>query len=53
MILGYVEVKTLDENDNVEKIVNVLAFTIEQMEKIDAAYRKAFGEPEARAEATE
>ena len=33
---------SLDEIDNVENIVNVLDFTIEQMGKIDAAYSAAF-----------
>lgn len=33
---------TLDEINNVEYVANVLAFTIEQMEKIDEAYRAAF-----------
>lgn len=33
---------TLDEINNVENVANVLAFTLEQMEKIDAAYRAAF-----------
>jgi predicted helicase len=33
---------TLDEIENVENIVNVLDFTIEQMGKIDTAYRIAF-----------
>jgi len=35
---------TLDEITNVENIANVLAFTIEQMEKIDAAYLAAFAD---------
>ena len=34
---------SLDEIQNVENIVNVLAFTIEQITKIDEAYRQAFG----------
>ncbi|HXI87630.1 MAG TPA: type ISP restriction/modification enzyme [Parvularculaceae bacterium] len=33
---------TLDEINNVENVANVLAFTIEQMGKIDEAYRAAF-----------
>jgi hypothetical protein len=33
----------LDQNQNVKNVVNVLAFTIEQMTKIDEAYRKTFG----------
>jgi predicted helicase len=33
---------TLDEIQNVENVVNVLAFTISQMQKIDDAYRAAF-----------
>lgn len=33
---------TLDEINNVENVVNVLAFTIEQMQKIDEAYAAAF-----------
>ena len=33
---------TLDEIDNVTNVTNVLAFTIEQMRKIDEAYRNAF-----------
>jgi predicted helicase len=33
---------TLDEIQNVENVVNVLAFTIEHMQKIDGAYRTAF-----------
>lgn len=33
---------TLDEMNNVESVVNVLAFTIEQMAKIDEAYCAAF-----------
>lgn len=35
---------TLDEIDNVTNVANVLAFTIEQMRKIDDAYRAAFGD---------
>jgi len=35
---------TLDEINNVENVANVLAFTIEQMEKIDAAYLAAFAD---------
>ena len=34
---------SLDEVENIENVVNVLAFTIQQMEKIDKAYAKAFG----------
>jgi hypothetical protein len=34
---------SLDEVENIENVVNVLAFTIKQMEKIDKAYAKAFG----------
>jgi predicted helicase len=33
---------SLDEVENIENVVNVLAFTIKQMEKIDKAYAKAF-----------
>jgi predicted AAA+ superfamily ATPase len=33
---------TLDEIQNVENIVNVLAFTVQQMARIDEAYRSAF-----------
>lgn len=33
----------LDEIEQVGRIANILAFTIDQMEKIDAAYEKAFG----------
>lgn len=33
---------SLDEIENVEKVVNILDFTIEQMGKIDEAYSKAF-----------
>jgi len=33
---------SLDEIENVENIINVLDFTIEQMGKIDAAYQTAF-----------
>ncbi|WP_374372315.1 type ISP restriction/modification enzyme [Dongia sp.] len=36
---------SLDEINNVENMVNVLAFTIAQMERIDAAYLAAFGDP--------
>ncbi|MEQ8281373.1 MAG: type ISP restriction/modification enzyme [Parvibaculum sp.] len=35
---------SLDEIEQVERIVNVLAFTITQMEKIDKVYKSAFGE---------
>lgn len=35
---------TLDEIDNVTNVANVLAFTIDQMRKIDDAYRAAFGD---------
>lgn len=34
---------SLDEIENVEKVANILAFTLRQMERIDAAYRSAFG----------
>jgi hypothetical protein len=33
---------SLDEINHVAAVADVLAFTIEQMEKIDAAWRKAF-----------
>ncbi|MFQ5564670.1 MAG: type ISP restriction/modification enzyme, partial [Parvularculaceae bacterium] len=33
---------TLDEINTIENVANVLAFTLEQMGKIDAAYRTAF-----------
>ena len=40
-------VLSLDEIENVEAVANVLAFTIERMEQIDAACRAAFpGTPE-------
>jgi Type ISP C-terminal specificity domain len=32
----------LDEIENVEKVVNILGFTIEQMKAIDEAYKAAF-----------
>jgi hypothetical protein len=32
----------LDEIENVENIVNILAFTVERMRVIDGAYRAAF-----------
>jgi predicted helicase len=35
---------SLDEIENVENVADVLAFTIAQMGRIDAAYRKAFPE---------
>ncbi len=35
---------SLDEIDNVTNVANVIAFTIEQMRKIDDAYRAAFGD---------
>ena len=35
---------SLDEINNISNICNILAFTIKQMQKIDDAYNKAFGE---------
>lgn len=35
---------TLDEVEAVENIINIAAFTLDQMQTIDAAYRKAFPE---------
>lgn len=35
---------SLDEIENVEKVANILAFTILRMERIDAAYALAFGD---------
>ena len=32
----------LDEIENIEKVVNILAFTIERMKVIDEAYKAAF-----------
>ena len=36
---------SLDEIENVEKVANILSFTIAQMERIDGAYVKAFPSP--------
>lgn len=37
---------SLDEIENVEKVANILAFTIRRMKRIDRAYTQAFGEAE-------
>lgn len=41
---------SLDEIENVESVINILDLTIDQMERIDARYRSAFGKDGADAD---